>query len=490
MKDESKSTIFINKISTQTIITIVQGVLELLVFASFSRLLSKADFGYFAALSAVLAVCMSLSEAGLGSAIIQKKNVSLDYVSTAFSLSLAIGLFCSILLFALAPMIADLVADDTITTPIRLLSSVLLLNSIISVGNAQLYRRLMFKRVGIIQIVSYALSATIGIFLAYKGYGLMSIVLYSFLYPLFIAFLLYSTSARLPKLYIKKGEVQSIVHFGGWLTLGGILNNLTAQLDKLFMSKWLSVESLGAYNRPSGFISQISGKINGIFDTVLFPMLSDIQDDQKRIISTFYRAIKLLNSFSVILSAAFFFNAELIIRIFFGEQWMSLSTIFRIVSISVVFSVDNRLVDCFFRSLNLVKTGFYLRFIAAIITFLALFIGSRYEIMGVAIGLVLANVIVIVLKMTVLCLKINASLGKMFLHWLKAMKPAIPIVIIGILFLCSNVQTLMAEIGFLIAFVIIVFIEFVIFPRSISYDYYELAFPYISKIPLLKKFVR
>ena len=61
-------------LSVQTLVTITMGVLELIFFAVMSRLLTKADFGYFAALSGIMAIFMSISEAGLGSSVIQKKN--------------------------------------------------------------------------------------------------------------------------------------------------------------------------------------------------------------------------------------------------------------------------------------------------------------------------------------------------------------------------------------------------------------------------------
>lgn len=72
----------------------------------------------------------------------------------------------------------------------------------------------------------------------------------------------------------------SIVNFGGWLTLSVVFRNFANQADKLLMSKFLSVASLGAYNRPKEFIDTISTKLNGIFDTALFPILSGIQDQK------------------------------------------------------------------------------------------------------------------------------------------------------------------------------------------------------------------
>ena len=479
----NKTSTFFKGMSVQTLITIVMGVLEIVVFAIMSRLLSKSDFGYFAALMGIVAVFQSLSEAGLGSSIIQKKGENPRHISTAFTLSCLLGLMGTSIVFVLAPILAILIADETLTLPLRIMSFTILLNAIISVGNAQLYKSLKFKRVGLIQIISYMLSSGIGIIMAFYGCGLMSIVIYTVLNSIFIFLLLYLTSVKIPPIGIYKSETKGIVSFGGWLTLGVILNNLTQQLDKLLMSKWLSVEALGAYNRPAGFTNTISTKINGIFDTVLFPMLSDLQDNKDAVVRTFYKSVGLLNSFSIVLASIFFFHAELIIQIFFGQQWMELVPIMRIVSISIVFNINGRLVDCFFRSLNFVKTGFYLRLLGVIITFLALYAGSKFSVTGVAFGLVIANVLMILIKMSTLCFKINGSIIDMFAHWTKAWKPIILLSALGIsYFFAIPNHSVFVNIIFAAIYAIAIIVEFVLCPRLVSNEYVTTVYPMIEKV--------
>ena len=70
MTSGTKTNTLFKGMSIQTLVTMMMGVLEITYFAIMSRLLTKADFGYFAAISAVMAICMSLSDAGLGSAVI------------------------------------------------------------------------------------------------------------------------------------------------------------------------------------------------------------------------------------------------------------------------------------------------------------------------------------------------------------------------------------------------------------------------------------
>ena len=481
MTNGNKTNTLFKGLSIQTLVTIIMGVLEITYFAVMSRLLTKTDFGYFAAIGGVMAICMSLSDAGLGSAVIQKKDASDKHVSTAFSLSCIMGGVFSVLLFFLSPYIAVLIADDTLTLPLQIMSSTIFMHSLISVGNALLYRKLNFKRIGINSVCSYFLSSCIGVILAYNGFGLMSIILANILYSVFILIFLFGFCVKFPRWGIYKEETKGIVSFGGWLTIGVILNNISHQLDKLVLSKWLSVEALGAYNRPAGFVSTISTKINGIFDTVLFPMLADMQDNKEKVKTVFLRAISLLNSFSVILAITFLFNAELIINIFFGAEWSNIIPIMQIVSLSIIFNIDGRLVDCFFRSLNYVKLGTELRFLGAILTLVCLYIGAQYGIIGVAWGLFISNVSLIIIKMIALCLRIQSNLFEMFKCWLFAWKPAIIPGLMGVVYLGLPHSTL-TNLLFAVLYGVIILVEFLFFPKIVGGEYCLSVYPMIKKI--------
>lgn len=485
---EARTNTFFKGLSVQTIITIVMGMMEMVLFALFSRLLSKSDFGYFAAMMGVIAICQSISEAGLGASIIQKKDASERFVSTAFTLSLSIGVAFSGLVFLLAPVIARLVADDYLSGPLRIMSASFVLNSLISVGYAQLYRQLKFKRVGLIRCLSYLLAGVVGVLLALKGFGLYAIVAYTILESVFVIFILYTTSVRIPKLSFSKSDSKGIIQFGGWLTLGVILNNITRQMDKVITSKLISVEALGSYNRPAGFVSNLTSRITGIFDNVLFPMLSDLQDQEERVIGIFYKSVSLLNSISAVLSVVFFFNAELIITVFFGQKWMELVPIMRIVSISVLFNVDGQLVDCFFRSLNYVKTGFYIRLLAAIVTLAAIVIGAQFGITGLAIGLVVSNIAIILIKIITLSVKVQADLGKVFWSWLCAWKPVLPLIVIGTLSFFVD-GSIIKYIFIASIFAIIIFLEFACCPRMVSEAYTQIVYPQVLSVKnkILKK---
>lgn len=467
--------------SIQTLVTIIMGVLEVIVFATMSRLLTKTDFGYMATIMAIISVFSSISEAGLGSSIIQKKDDSERHVSTAFSLSILIGSLFSILLFFLSPWLANLIADYHIARPLRIISILLLLNSMQSVGNSLLTRQMRFKRLGIINIINYILSSTIGVILAYRGFGVYSIVysqiLYAFLQILFV----YAFCVKIPKFAIYKRETKEVLSFGGWLSMSVVLNNLNSQIDKFVMPRLLGVNALGAYNRPSGFITTISNKFNSIFDSVLFPILSKLQSDFKRLRSVYLRSLSLLNLFSVILSSTLFFNAKLIIVIFFGVQWIDLVPVVRILSLVVLLSADNRLVDCFFRSLGLVRLQFFLRVGSLVLSTLFIVGGAYYGILGVATGYVLSQVCIILTKICILNHKMLCPVSDLIKTISRSWIVMLPIVVLSIIFFAILGESLVMSFIFAIFFAVSLLIMLLCFPQWVGGEYYEFIYPQMKR---------
>ncbi len=206
-------------ISSQTIVTVLSGVLEISVFALMSRLLSQEDFGYYAIIIAVVSVFQCLTEAGLGSAVIQRDNASKEYISTAMGLSVSLGLFFSILLFVLAKPLSLLMEQgDELVAAFRLMSPTILLFSVNSVVRALFMRALDFMKYGWCQMLAYLTSSTIGVIMAIRGYGVYSIIVSSIVNSLLLTVILFAISGVRPSIKIYKQFVREIVSYGGWLT--------------------------------------------------------------------------------------------------------------------------------------------------------------------------------------------------------------------------------------------------------------------------------
>ena len=390
-------------LKNQTFIVLLNGLLALVYFSTMSRLLTKEDFGYYAIIAAVTAVLGEITNAGLGASVIQRKDFSLKYFQTALSLSFIIGTITSVLLYFLASYLSLLILKtNALELPFKIISFTLLLNNVISVVRALYMKKFNFFIYGINSVVAYLFSYMVGVFMAYKGMGVYSIVIALLVYSLLLFIFLIVQNRKYISFYVKGEYVGSILSYGGWLTASGIVRSIYDQLDKLITNRWIPVSALGAYNRPSGFISQVSGQINGIFDTILFPILSGIQNDKEKVKHSYKKATSLIIISSSILSCLAILSSSVLTAIFLGEQWSDLVPLLKIFSFSMIFLFYSRIADCFFRSLGIVKLYFNVRMVVCFVSIFIIILGCQYGIYGLALSTVVVRFFDSFVKMLVL----------------------------------------------------------------------------------------
>lgn len=462
----------IKGISSQTLVTIVLGLVEIVSFSIMSRLLTQEDFGYYAAISAITIVFASFSETGIGSAIVQQKVLSKRYVDNAFTISLLFGTVLSLLLLSMAGFLSRTVAADaSMKTPLMLMSGTLLLNCLISINTSIMQRKLQFLRIGLINLISLVITTVVAIALAYKGYGYYAIITKAVLSSVITYLLSLVLCKTRFSFALDLESFKKIFSFSGWLMASVLFRNLAHQVDRLLMPRLLSVSALGSYNRPKDFVEQISSKFNGIFDTALFPILSGIQDDTNALKSAYRRSMYLMNVFALLLTLTFFFNSGLIIRIFFGEQWINLKPVMMVVSCSLLFNIDGRLADCYLRSLALTKQQFYFRIFETVIKTIGVIVGVKWDIIGVAVSLVVTNFISKIVKILYVGDKVGVrpseSIRLIVYSWRFSL-PLIPLVMSAFLFLPNNWS---GDIILAIAYTVVVAFIFLVTPGIVGQQY-------------------
>ena len=462
---ESNTSKALKGMSSQTLVTILTAVVELVSFSIMSRLLTKEDFGYYAAVTAILAIFKSLSETGIGSAIIQRKNPDARYINNSFTISLFFGLFLMALLCALARPIAVMVVDETLTVPLLIMSVTLLCHCLKSVNHSIMIRRLEFLKVGMINLVADVITVIVAVILAVYGWGYYAIitkVVLNAVLSLIISYFYINTKLSFQ---FDTKTFKTIFNFSVWLMLSSVVRNLSQQVDKLLMSRLLSVKALGEYNRPKDFVFNISSNICGIFDTALFPILSDIQDDKQKLINGYRKSLYLLNLIGMLVSFSFVVNSELIIRVFFGEQWMSLNLLTKILSLYVILNANGRLTDCYIRSLGLTKEQFWFRCMQLVLTFAGLFFAYRWGTVGIAISVIVVNLIMVLVKMFYISQKIDFTFGRALAIVFDSWRFLLLVLPVGVILLIFAPNTWSGNVLGLLIWGLVMLVVFVIFPK-------------------------
>ena len=158
----------VEKFSVQGITFIIQLVL--------ARLLAPTEYGIIAMLAIFIQIAQILIDGGFANALIQKKDCNdLDY-STVFYFNILIAVVAYLILFLSAPLIADFYKITQLDVVLRVLSIVLIVNSLSIVQKTILVKRVDFKSQAFSSFTSSLLSGILGIILAYHGFGVWALV--------------------------------------------------------------------------------------------------------------------------------------------------------------------------------------------------------------------------------------------------------------------------------------------------------------------------
>lgn len=473
-------------ISSQTVVTLLLGVLEIVSFSIMSRLLSKEDFGFYAAVNAIVIVFSSLSETGIGSAIVQRKDSTQKYINNAFTLSLLFGVASMLLLMVSAAFLPESLISNQMRAPLMLMSVILLLNCVTSIFRSILHRQLKFFTIGLVQLISLIMTTVVAVILAIRGFGYYAIITKAILGSVlsFIMFLILSKTRY--RLMIDKETFKVIFGFSGWLMASRFFSDLAKQIDKLLMPRLMSISTLGAYTRPKDFITTLSVKINGIFDSALFPILSSIQDDIRALTNAYTKSLYTMNMFASLIAISFAANSQLILRVFFGKEWLYLAPIFALFSILFLFNANGRIADCYLRSLGKTKQQFYFRIIEFVTKLIGVIVGARWGLLGVTIGVVLMECTVKFIKVTYAGSLIQMTFMEICNILINSFRYTIVLLPLTIALYILIPQTITGEIILLMLFIIITLILFVFFPNFIgerySHDLYPMVKQYISSM--------
>lgn len=269
----------------------VKGV-EFLLFLILARLLTPHDYGLIGMLAIFMALSQVFIDGGFSSALIQKKDRNEDDYSTVFYINFGISVVIYVILFFGAPLIASFY-DQPLLKPItRIYSLNLIINSLVAVNKVKLVVAVDFKTQSKISLASAIFSGLAGIICAYKGMGVWALVV-QMLVKSVLNFLLSFYYVRwYPKLLFSSASFHRLFSYGSKLLVASIIHSIYANIYNLVIGKQFASATLGLYTRAQQFTSFVGTNLSGVLQRVSFPVLSEIQDDNDRLLSAYKKYIR------------------------------------------------------------------------------------------------------------------------------------------------------------------------------------------------------
>jgi len=363
------------------------------------RLLLPEDFGTLSMVLVFTGFLSVFTDFGLGSALIYKKDIERSDIDTIFWVSNLLGIFLSILLFIGSPLIAAFYNAPELVLLASVMSLIFVINSLGRTHITLLRKRLLFKQVFLIEIISVFGSSALAIFLAYAGKGVWALV------GLHLSKgLMKSTSAWIIVNYIPSFSLSLIRFKEHWnyaypLLGNQIFNYWTRNADRFFIGKFLGSEQLGFYSRANSLISKPTKEVVAVLGSVLFPSFSLIKDDTIRIKQIYLSAARITTFFILPFLGVIVVFAKPLVQIGLGIKWLPIVPLLMIFPLIGALESFGRLSSSLFLSQGKVRSLAIINILRGSVMIIAFFVGAQYSIQVVAWCLVIVSFIFLIPKL-------------------------------------------------------------------------------------------
>jgi len=298
-----------------------QGI-QFIISIILARLLLPEQFGLIAMLTIFMAVAQSFIDSGFGSALIQKQDANHLDECSIFYFNILVGFLAAGVLFLAAPWIATFYKIPLLVPLARVLSLNLIINAFGVIQTTLLTKRVDFKAQMKVSVIASVLSGSIGVTMAYQGYGVWSLVAQSIGSNLFRTALLWFFLPWRPSWIFSFVSLRIMFSFGSKLLFSGLLDTIYNNLYLIVIGRLFSATDLGFYTRAKGTQQLPVANISSAIGRVTFPVFSEMQDDKARLKRGVRKALSTLAMVNFPLMIGLAVVAKSLVLVLLTAKWL------------------------------------------------------------------------------------------------------------------------------------------------------------------------
>ena len=366
-------------------------ILTVLVNAVLARILTPFDFGVVAVITVFTTFFATLSDMGLGPAIVQKKELTGRDIDSLFTYSVYVAAALSLIFAACAFPIAAFYKDAVYVKPTLLLTVSLFFNALNMVPNGILNRDKRFVTIAVRTVVVYVVSALISIWLALHGWRFYALVAQAILSSV-LQFIWNWISTRPHMLARPDSSAIAVVKsYSLYQFAFNVVNYFARNLDNLLTGKFMGEINLGNYNKAYNLMLFPVNNLSGVVSPVLHPILSDFRDQPEAIYRRYMRLLRFLFCLGIGIAGLAYLASEEIIGILYGPQWAPCVKCFSLLAIAIIPQMINASAGAIFQALGNTRLLFLSTCINTAVTLAAIlagiFLGGTIEMLSLCVAL-------------------------------------------------------------------------------------------------------
>lgn len=400
-----------------------------------ARILMPSDYGIIAIILVFITLASVISEGGLNTALIQKKDADETDFSSIFwfCILMAFGLY--IILFFCAPIIAGFYENELLTPVLRVLGLSIFFNSFNSIQRAYVSKRMLFRSLFYANFIAIVLSGALGIVMAYMGYGVWALVGQNLSSVFLCCVVMWFTVEWHPSLVFSKDRFKGLFDYGWKIFLSNFIIALYGDIRSLVIGKVYQPAALAYFDRGKSLPSLIMSNVTASIEAVLLPTFSEEQDNRVRVKQMMRRSVQVSYFVVAPLLVGFFFTAKEIVLALLTEKWLPAVPFIQIFCIAFFLMPIQNINLTSIKSLGYSNLTLKLEIIKKIIEAIILVVSFLINVYAVAWGIVVYNIICIIINLSPCKKLVGYGLGEQ----IKDIFPTFIVAMImgGFVYLCS-----------------------------------------------------
>ena len=286
-----------------------------------ARTLSPGDYGMVGVLTVFNLVVLTIQDGGFVSALVNRKEIKHQDYNGVFWFSFFVSLACYVILFFCAPLISGFFHQPELVSICRCSFVGLLAAGLGTAPRAFLTKKLMFKEMAIVNIVTVVISGTVGVFLARNGFAYWALVAQALLMNILTTVGLWLYSTWRPTLHIDFRPVREMLRYSIKLVITYVISNISNNIVTVILGRFYSPVKVGYYTQANKWSIMGTSVLNSMISTVSQPVLATVVDDKERQLRIFRKMVRFsaFIAFPAMLGLAFI--APEFIPVALGDKW-------------------------------------------------------------------------------------------------------------------------------------------------------------------------
>lgn len=296
-----------------------------------ARLLPVDVFGVYAGAISLLVILALVPSFGMGGAFLHRAAETQDEETAAavhFTLKI---LFTAAWVAVMLPA-AMLLATGPTRTALLVLTVTMAVEELAQTPRLMLMRRVVHRRLAVLQLLDILLTTGISVGLALMGAGLWALLATDVVgAALSVALLYLWRPVWHPRLAWVPSVIKYYLSFGSRNFVAGVLLRSLDELDDLWTRVYLGATALGYYSRAFTFATYPRRILAAPINLVAGGTYAELKDERQRLSQAFFRSNAFLVRSGFLLAGILALVAPEFIRLVLGDRWLPMLEAFRLM---------------------------------------------------------------------------------------------------------------------------------------------------------------